>query len=300
MAQSGKILITGAAGFVGSALCRHLCQQGYVLRVLVRRGGTPLPEDLAACLDDVVTVADCLSETSWENILVGVDRVVHLAGRAHSGGQFQAADLYFRDNLDVTVSLARAVLKSEVKQFIFVSTIKVNGEGVLQPDHNPYKVSDRPRPEGAYAISKWRAEQELDHLFRRGGAPELIILRPPMIYGDAVKGNLAFLQKWLSWGLPLPVPADGNRRSLLALDNLLEIMTGLLSERVRAGRSKLLLPCDSEDWSTQRLAKYLALKAGCRARILAVPGPLMFGLMAIIKRNNFFVKLYGSLRIEKE
>jgi UDP-glucose 4-epimerase len=223
---------------------------------------------------------------------------VHLAARAHAGGQATAADLYFRDNLDATLVLARAALVAQVKQFIFISTIKVNGEGVLRSDHRPYKVSDRPRPRGAYAVSKWRVEQELNSLFNCAGAPELVILRPPMIYGNAVKGNSAFLQKWLSWGLPLPVPRNGNRRSLLSLENLLESLSDLLSGAARTG-SKLLLPCDQEEWSTERLAKYLALKAGCRARILAVPDSLIFGLMAIINRDNFFVKIYGSLRIKK-
>jgi nucleoside-diphosphate-sugar epimerase len=300
MVQSQKILITGAAGFVGTALCRQLHHRGFALRVVVRRGGSRLPEDLICDLDDVIEVADIMDDSAWSDLLVGVDRVVHLAGRAYTGGQSTAADLYFRDNLDVTVALARAVLAARVKQFIFVSTIKVNGEGVLKPDHHhPYKISDRPRPRGAYAVSKWRAEQELNSLFDCAEAPELVILRPPMIYGDAVKGNSAFLQKWLFWGLPLPVPRNGNRRSLLALENLLEIITDLLSGTVRAG-SKLLLPCDQKEWSTERLAKYLALKAGCKARILAVPGSLMFGLMAIINRDNFFVKIYGSLRIEKD
>ena len=298
MAQSGKILITGAAGFVGTALCRHLYYQGSALRVLVRRDGTPLPEDLLDCLDDVVGVEDFLDETSWENLLVGVDRVVHLAARAHAGGrQSQAADLYFCDNLDVTVSLARAVLKSEVKKFIFISSIKVNGEGVLKPDHDPYKVSDRPRPEGAYAISKWRAEQELDNLFRRDGAPELVILRPPMIYGDAVKGNSAYLQKWLSWSLPLPVSGAGNRRSLLALERLLKILTDILSDTVKP--SRLFLPCDTEDLSTEQLAEHFAQKVGCRVRTLAIPGFLLYGLSHTINCENFLIKLFGSLRIEK-
>ncbi len=299
MVQPQKILITGAAGFVGTALCRQLHHQGFALRVVVRRGGSRLPEDLVCDLDDVIEVEEIMDDSAWSALLVGIDRVVHLAARAHAGGQSTAADLYFRDNLDATFVLARAALVARVKQFIFVSTIKVNGEGVLRSDHHPYKVSDRPRPRGAYAVSKWRAEQELNSLFNCDGAPELVILRPPMIYGDAVKGNSAFLQKWLSWGLPLPVPRNGNRRSLLALENLLEIITDLLSATARAG-SKLLLPCDQKEWSTERLAKYLALKVGCKARILAVPGSLMFGLMAIINRNNFFVKIYGSLRIEKD
>ncbi len=299
MVQSGKILITGAAGFVGTALCRHLHCQGYALRVLLRRGGTSLPGDMVDCLDDVVEVEDFMDEASWADLLVGVDRVVHLAARAHASGQSQAADLYFRDNLDATILLARAVLKSKVKKFIFISSIKVNGEGVLQPDHNPYKVSDRPRPEGAYAISKWRAEQELNSLFNHAEAPVLVILRPPMIYGDNVKGNSAFLQKWLLWGLPLPVPKSGNRRSLLKLGCLLEIITSILSESIRV-KGKLLLPCDREVWSTEQLAVFFAKKLKCRARIFNVPEPLLRGMATLLKRESYFIKLFGSLRISSD
>ena len=297
MAQSGRILITGAAGFVGTALCRKLFGQGYALRAVVRRGGSCLPGDLMQDMDDVVEVDECMDEESWANLLIGVDRIVHLAARAHAGSQSAAADLYFRDNLDTTVALARAALNSQVKKFIFISTIKVNGEGVLKPNHKPYKVSDQPRPEGAYAVSKWRAEQELNSLFRHPGTPELIILRPPMIFGAAAKGNFAFLQKWISWGLPLPVPDSGNRRSLLTIEHLLEIITDILSE-TGTTNCRLLLPCDREDWSTERLAGYLASKVGRRVRLLMVPNLLVSVFVAVFRCEGFFTKLFGSLRIE--
>ena len=294
MAQSGKILITGAAGFVGTALCRQLLEQGCSVRVLVRGGGSRLPEELFRQLDDVVAVEDLTDEVAWAKLLAGVDRVVHLAGRAH-GRASSAVDLYFRDNLDLTVALGRAALKAGVERFIFVSTIKVNGEGVLSSDHHPYEASDRPRPLGAYAVSKWRAEQELRALFNRPQGPNLVILRPPMIYGSKAKGNYACLQRWLSWGLPVPVPWSGNRRSLLALSHLLEIiesfLTGTLTE------DKLLLPCDPKEWSTERLILDLARQNGSRVRIMRVPEVLFKGLAFISRREAFFIKLFGSLRI---
>ena len=298
MAQSGKILITGAAGFVGKALCRKLHHQGHALRVLVRRGGSSLPEDLVSCLDDVIEVGDFTDEASWENLLVGVDRVVHLAARAHAGGQSGVADLYFSDNLDMTIALAWAALSARVKKFIFLSTIKVNGEGVLKPDHRPYKSTDQPQPWGAYAISKWRAEQDLNTLFGNSETSELVILRPPMIYGETVKGNSAFLQKWLALGLPLPVPKAGNRRSLLVIEHLLDKITELLFDTSKTN-CRLLLPCDPEDWSTKQLAEHFAQKVGRRVRTLAIPDFVLNSLVHTINCGNFLVKLFGSLRIEK-
>lgn len=298
MVQSQKILITGAAGFIGTALCRKLHHQGFALRVAVRRDGSRLPEDLIHDLDDVVEVDEFRDGVAWEKVLVGVDRVVHLAARVHAGGHSNVADLYFRDNLDATVALAGAALRARVKKFIFLSTIKVNGEGVLKPDHRPYKVSDKPHPEGAYAVSKWRAEQELNSLFCSSKISKLTILRPPMIYGAAAKGNFAFLRKWLSWGMPLPVSGSGNCRSLLAIESLLEIITDILSETVTA-HCRLLLPCDRKEWSTKQLAGYLAHQVRRRARTLAIPESVLYGLASAMKQEKFFAKIFGSLRIEK-
>ncbi len=300
MVESGKILITGAAGFVGTALCRRLLQLGYSLRVLLRPNGSRLPEDLACELDDIVEVLDDLTEEdTWMNLLAGVTTVVHLAARAHCRDQSPAADLYFSDNLDMTVVLARAARRSGVKKFIFLSTIKVNGEGVFKADHHPYKASDQPHPAGAYAISKWRAEQELQALFEQTDYSVLTILRPPLIYGLQAKGNYAFLQKWLRWGLPVPVSRAGNHRSLLALESLVGIISALISE-VGPAPDRLLLPCDRQEWSTERLVHHLAQKVGRSAWILPLPEVLLRGLAAISPNEDFFVKFFGSLRIEPD
>ena len=167
----------------------------------------------------------------------------------------------------------------------------------MKSDHRPYRATDRPRPQGAYAVSKWRAEQKLHSLFDVPGAPELIILRPPLVYGAKAKGNYALLQRWLGWGLPLPVPRSGNRRSLLALNRLVEIIAGLLPDTAVSSK-KLLLPCDRQDWSARRLADYLAAQTGGRARTLAVPESYLSFLAAWFRQEELFTKLFGSLRIE--
>jgi len=300
MAESGKILITGAAGFVGTALCRRLYQQGYALRVLLRPGGSSLPEDLICDLDDVVTADGLTDEHVWSGFLADITTVVHLAARTHCGDQATASDLYFRDNLDISIALARAARRSGVKKFIFLSTIKVNGEGVLQADHRPYRAADQPHPEGAYAVSKWRAEQELQTLFKQAGSPALTIIRPPLIYGARAKGNYALLQKWLRWGLPVPVPRAGNHRSLLALESLVEIIFSLISEVGPGASYRLLLPCDRQEWSTERLAEYLGRKVGRTVRTVALPGAQLRGLAAILGCEDVCLKFFGSLRIEPE
>ena len=295
MAKLKKILITGAAGFIGTALCRQLHCQGYGLRVLLRRGGTPLPDDLAKVLDDVVVVDNLAEALPWSSLLDGVESVVHLAARAHSAA---SPDLFFQENLDVSVALGRAALKAKVACFIFLSTIKVNGEGVWNFDHQPYKASDKPRPHGAYAVSKWRAEEELSALFRHCETSELVIIRSPLVYGSSVKGNLAGLQRWLGYGLPLLVPWAGNRRSLIALDKLVNCIEGCLNSR-GVGGERLLLPADKEDWSTLRLAHFLARNSGKPLRTLRIPASLLRVAAILTRQEENFLKLFGSLRVER-
>ena len=299
MAKLKKILITGAAGFVGTALCRRLHRQGYALRVLLRRGGSLLPEDLAKVLDDVVVVDDLAGPLPWPTLLAGVESVIHLAARAHGATPTDCSpDLFFHDNLDATVALGQAALQAKIARFIFLSTIKVNGEGVWDADHHPYKASDKPRPQGPYAVSKWRAEQELQRLCRPPGAPKLVIIRSPLVYGSSSKGNLAGLQRWLEWGLPLLVPWAGNRRSLIALDKLVDCIERSLICRGTAGEC-LLLPADQDDWSTERLAQFLAQKAGKRARTVRVPASLLRLVAVVTRQEDLFLKLYGSLRVAR-
>ena len=298
MVQPGKILITGGAGFVGTSLCRYLHDKGCSLRVLIRRGGSRLPEDLARDLDDVVEIDDLANIAMLPKLLDGVEKVVHLAARAHTKDHLSSADLYFQENLDVTVALAQMVLAAQVKKFIFLSTVKVNGEGVLKADHNPpYRSSDKPRPQGAYAVSKWRAEQKLRALFNDSETSELVILRPPLVYAETAKANYALLRRWLRFGLPLPVSRVGNQRSILSLERLVTVISLVLVDNVKIPETLLLL-CDHKVWSTESLARMIAESANCKLRTLRIPLLLLEFVAVLFWQRSLFIKLFGSLRVE--
>lgn len=299
MATAGKILITGAAGFVGTALCRHLYRQGYKLRVLIRRGGTPLPEDLAKVLDDIVVIDDLAGALPWPTLLEGVDSVIHLAARAHNSvSEGCSSDLFFHENLDATVALGEAALKAKIRRFIFLSTIKVNGEGGWGAGSHPYKASDKPIPQGSYAVSKWRAEQELQFLFANSKESELNIIRPFLVYGPGSKGNLGLLQKWLKLGLPLPVSRQENQRSMIYIGNLVALIEYCL---FRTGVcDRILLAADPEVWSLASFVEFMAQGLGRSVRILKVPDMGLRWAAKIIRKESFFGKMFGSLSAECE
>ena len=285
----GIILVTGAAGFIGQALCRRLAAEGRAVCALVRRGGRQLPGEIAAQMAGVAAVDDLAGPCPWTEIMAGVESVVHLAGRAHARGR----DQFFCDNLDATVALARAARAAGVRHFVFLSTIKVNGEGVVAPfQARPYTASDRPRPTGPYAVSKWRAEQELAKLFPTMGKAALTIIRPPLVYGDGAAGNLAGLKRWLEWGLPLPVPRESNRRSLVSRERLIAIIVDCLD---LYPVSKLLLPADPVDRSTAELAHLLVPDRP--VHLLPVPGLLLLIAGRAVSHPEIYQKLYGSLQI---
>ncbi len=290
------VLVTGAAGFIGRALCARLRDEGFRVRALVRAAGTRMPPELAGTLDSVIAARDLAGACPWPEVFRDVGSVVHLAGRSRvSGFPGSGRDLIFRDNLDGTRALARAAVRAGIKRFIFLSSVKVNGEGVMAAVHKrPYRATDPPRPRGAYAVSKWRAEQELREIFA-GCDTELVIFRAPLVYGPGAGGNLAGLSRWLELGLPLPVPVPENRRSLLGLEKLVTLILGALSSAEPS--ESVLLPADDKSWSLEELARFLVPDR--RLRLVRVPGPLLrFLLLKCLRRPEIYRKLYGSLLVE--
>ena len=279
-----KVLVTGATGFVGSALCGQLRAAGHSVIAAVRRG-SGLPDEMA--------IGEMSSLTNWRTGLAGCDTVIHLAARVHVMND-TAQDplaLYRATNTEATLNLARQAAQAGVKRFVFISTIKVNGEG----RGAAYRETDVPAPEDAYAISKWEAEQGLQRIARETGL-EVVILRPPLVYGPGVKANFLRLMKTIQRGWPLPLGAIHNRRSLLYLGNFVDAIRLCVEHPAAAGQTFLL--DDGQAVSTPELIRAVARAMGRPARLLAVPVGVLAFVGALLGKRAAVARLTGSLHVD--
>lgn len=279
--------ITGATGFVGEVLCKALIANGKVPRRFLRR----IAQDCAAT--DVV-VGNIGPGTDWRLALADVDCVIHLAARTHVLDDDAADPLaaYRRINVDATRNLAQQAAAAGVRRFIFMSSIKVHGEAT--PDL-PYTESDVPAPLDAYGISKLEAESLLRDITRHS-AMELVILRPPLIYGPGVKGNFLRLMRIIDRGLPLPLASVRNRRSLIHVANLADIIVDCIDTPAAAGQTFLV--SDGEDLSTADLIRRLAAAMNKPARLLPCPIALLQLGAAIFRQRGAVARLTDSLTID--
>jgi len=233
------------------------------------------------------------AQTDWHPALAGCDAVVHLAARVHlmhDTAQDPLA-LYRATNTEATLNLARQAARAGVKRFVFVSSIKVNGEG----RDTPYRETDVAAPEDAYAISKWEAEQGLQRIAQETGL-EIVILRPPLVYGPGVKANFLRLMQTVQRGWPLPLGAIRNRRSLLYLGNFVDAIRLCVEHPAAAGQTFLL--DDGEPVSTPELIRALARAMGRPARLLAVPVGVLEWSGALLGRRAAVARLTGSLCVD--
>lgn len=279
-----KILVTGATGFVGRALCDHLLQKGHTCIPAVRR---------AAGLPHECEVGDLDGGADWRTALANCDAVVHLAARVHvmNDAAHDPLALYRATNTDATLNLARQAANSGVKRFVFVSSIKVNGEG----RDAAYRESDAPAPEDAYAISKWEAEQGLQRIAQETGL-EVVVLRPPLVYGPGVKANFRRLLDTVAHGWPLPLGAIRNRRSLLYLGNFVDAIRVCVEHPAAAGQTFLL--DDGQPVSTPELIQAVAHAMGRPARLLAVPVGVLEFAGALLGKRAAVCRLTGSLWVD--
>lgn len=279
-----KALVTGANGLIGRALCSVLDQDGQQVVRAVRTSTTPWE----------LPVGDLNEKTDWRVALSqDIDVVVHLAGQVPSADSEIGAQacLYQEVNTAGTANLARQCAQHGVKRFVFVSTVKVLGEG----KDEPYRDGDLAVPADAYAISKWEAEQALWQIATRTGM-EVVVLRPPLVYGPGVKGNFIRLMRVIDKQVPLPLGAIQNQRSLIYLHNLVDAIRVCLTHPKAAG--KTFLVSDGEDVSTPELIRRIAAALGRRPLLLPVPVSLIKCAGAFFGKKAAVDRLLASLCVD--
>lgn len=281
MSGESSILVTGASGFVGRALCRDLGSQA---RAAVRG-----PTDLQQMQVPISTLD---GTTDWSAALAGRRAVVHLAAHVHQAGQVDNA-AFRRVNLDATVNLARQAQAAGVRRFIFLSTAKVHGEGRAMP----YDETDQPAPQGAYATSKAEAELALRAL-EPDGSMEICILRPPLVYGPGMKANILQLFRLVDSGVPLPLGALANSRSLISLANLVSAIRLALVHTAAAGQTFLV--ADDTPLSTPALIRHIGTALDRPARLLPVPASVLRILAGLGGRGDQIDKLIGNFSVDTQ
>jgi UDP-N-acetyl-alpha-D-quinovosamine dehydrogenase len=283
------VLVTGAGGFVGSALCARLAERGYLVRATTRsaaQGSRPLSVH-------GIVIGDIGPQTDWTSAVEGADAVVHLAARVHMLRDTATHPLaeYHRVNVDGTRSLALAASRAGVRRFIFLSSAKVHGERSVRP----FQSDDRPAPADAYAVSKLAAEMELQQTLA-GSATQWTIVRAPLVYGPGVRANFLRLMSAVMRGVPLPLGAIENRRSLIYLGNLVDALQACI-ERPRA-EGRTFLVSDGEDLSTPELVRRLGTALGRPARLLPVPVALLRIAGFLTGKSAALNRLVDSLQVD--
>ena len=283
-----KILITGQNGFIGKALFDLLKQQGHQVRGTVRNENK-IEEGL-----DIIAVGDISSTTDWSTALKDIETVIHLANRAHVlNDQVSDPLTIFREvNVAGTIHLAKQALESRVKRFIFISSIKVNGE---KTDEHSFSVEDRPNPQDPYAISKLEAEDALREISTQS-TMEIVIIRPPLVYGQGVKGNFKRLSRLVELGIPLPFASIKNKRSLISLEKLVQLLSRAIIDPTVANQT--LLVSDNKDLSTPQLIKKIAKSIGKPERLFPFPVKLLKILGKLTGQRKAISRLTENLQID--
>lgn len=280
-----RILVTGASGFIGRAVCQALVARGDEVFALVRSGpAIPGAKTIYAALED---------SESLGQVLNGVECVVHLAGRAHQLADRAVDPLAeFRVvNCVATLHLARLAATAGVKRFIFISTIGVNGN----VNTRPFAASDPANPVEPYAQSKWEAEQGLWSVQHESGI-ELVVIRPPLVYGSNAPGNFRSLVSWIDKGIPLPFGAIHNKRSLVGIDNLVDLVVRCIEHPAAANR--IFLAGDGEDLSTAELLRAVGKAMGRPTRLIPVPAGLLELGATLLGKRAMARRLLGSLQVD--
>lgn len=288
--MSTVLAITGATGMVGSALIFELSNsKEYKVKGFCRT----LPradEDLLIAVGPLET-ADLLDD------LTGVDAIIHTAARAHIMEDEADDPLaeYRKVNVQGTLNLARQAVEAGVKRFVFVSSVKVNGEATEL--NCPYTPEQQPAPEDAYGVSKLEAEQALTELCKESGM-ELVIVRPVLVYGPGVKANFLSMMSWVNRGIPLPLGAVNNKRSIVALDNLVDLLIVCATHPNAAG--EVFFASDGNDLSTTEMLQEIGKGLGKPARLLPIPPALLDAGFSMIGKKDMIRRVLNSLQVDSE
>lgn len=287
-----KLLITGGTGFIGQALYKRLKFSKYLINISTRKNDLILPKEKNTV---IFNTGEINHKTEWFDALTGVDCIIHCAGRAHITKELKKnpIDIYRNINVEGTINLAKQAVTCGVKRLIFLSSIKVNGEKTYTS--SSYKFNDSPYPEDAYGISKWEAEQGLLEVSRTTGL-EVVIVRPTLVYGYGVKGNLARLIKLIDFGLPLPFGLVNNKRSLIGIDNLVEVLCCCIESSEAKG--KTFLVSDGEDLSTPDLINHIASAMGRSVYLFPFPVSFLKFFGSLVGKKNEIDRLTGSLQVD--
>lgn len=288
-----RILVTGANGFVGTALCRRLQESGFLVRGAVREQAK-----LQQCgilgpnAFEWVILHDRSNEGEIRHALQGIGAVVHLAARVHIMVDDASNPLqeFRRVNVDWTERLARAAASQGVHRLVYLSSIKVNGEQTVVP----FTEQDPPKPRDPYGVSKWEAEQALDRISKQMRM-DVVVVRSPLVYGPGVRGNFLQLLNILRRGIPLPLASIRNQRSLVYLGNLVDALVRCIQDPRAAGRTYLVR--DGEDLSTPELVRRLGVAMGSRVCLWSCPTTFLYWMGQVAGKREIIDRLVGSLQV---
>ncbi len=282
------ILVTGATGFVGQAVAKKLYDLGIPTKLAVRTQTNDHPSSFI--------IEDICKDTDWSTALQGVDCIIHCAARAHvmKETEKEALKAYRIVNVDGTKRLCKQAVEAGVRRIIYLSSIKVNGEQTLRK-HEKFSADDEAKPEDAYGISKLEAEEVLHEISARTGL-ETVIIRPPLIYGSGVKGNFLSMLGWLYLGVPLPLGAIQNQRSLVGIDNLIDLIITCIDHPAAANQTFLV--SDDETLSTTELLQRLGIALDKPARLFPVPASFLGLAARLIGKKDIARRVLGSLQVD--